>query len=159
MTDTPGPVGGLDATNVTKTTAQLSWLPPENDGGSQILNYIVEKREVDRKTWNKCSEDLKKTSFKVTNMSPGMDYYFRVMACNKYGIGLPQDSPRSYLAVDPISKSATAQGAWKLCFHMFLLMFLRCGQRQLEKTVKKKHFNLYILNERKPTLSHNFSTG
>uniref|UniRef100_A0A3B3UXN0 Titin n=1 Tax=Poecilia latipinna TaxID=48699 RepID=A0A3B3UXN0_9TELE len=101
---TPGPVGGLDATDITKTTAQLSWLPPENDGGSPIINYTVEKREVDRKTWTKCTEDLKKTSFKVTNMTPGIEYYFRVMAHNKYGIGVPQDSPRSYLAVDPISE-------------------------------------------------------
>lgn len=37
-------------------------------------------------------------------MTPGIEYYFRVMACNKYGIGVPQDSPRSYLAVDPISE-------------------------------------------------------
>jgi len=64
----------------------------------------VEKREVDRKTWNKCTEELKKTSFKVTNMAPGIEYYFRVTACNKYGIGVPQDSPKSYLAVDPISE-------------------------------------------------------
>lgn len=106
MLDTPGPVGGLEATDVTKTTAQLSWLPPENDGGSAILNYIVEKREVDRKTWTKCTEDLKKTSFKVTNMAPGIEYYFRVMAVNKYGIGVPQDSPKSYLAKDPISESS-----------------------------------------------------
>lgn len=67
----------------------------------------MEKREVDRKTWTKCIEDLKKTSFKVTNMTPGIEYYFRVMACNKYGIGVPQDSPKSYLAVDPISEFPT----------------------------------------------------
>lgn len=90
--------------DITKTTAQLSWLPPENDGGSPILNYTVEKREVDRKTWSKCAEDHKKTSFKVTNLTPSIEYYFRVMACNKYGIGVPQDSPKSYLAVDPISE-------------------------------------------------------
>lgn len=105
--DTPGPVGGLEATDVTKTTAQLSWSPPDNDGGSPITNYIVEKREVDRKTWTKCVEDLKKTSFKVTNMTPGIEYYFRVMACNKYGTGVPQDSPKSYLALDPISECQT----------------------------------------------------
>lgn len=89
----------------TKTTCQLAWLPPENDGGCPILNYVVEKREVDRKTWTNCTSDLKKTSFKVTNLMPGIEYYFRVMAVNKYGIGLPQDSPKSYLATDPKSKS------------------------------------------------------
>lgn len=118
-TDTPGPVGSLDATDITKTTAQLSWLPPENDGGSPILNYVVEKREVDRKTWTKCIEDLKKTSFKVTNLTLGIEYYFRVMACNKYGIGVPQDSPRSYLAVDPISK-------FRVLLTLNLVCFVNC---------------------------------
>lgn len=37
-------------------------------------------------------------------MTPGIEYYFRVTACNKYGVGVPQDSPKSYLAVDPISE-------------------------------------------------------
>lgn len=78
----------------------------------------MEKREVDRKTWTKCAEDLKKTSFKVTNMTPGIEYYFRVMACNKYGIGVPQDSPKSYLAVDPISEWHPPP------LHMSLLMFV-----------------------------------
>lgn len=104
LTDTPGPVGGLEASNVTKTSCQLSWSPPENDGGSPIINYIVDKREVDRKTWVNLISDLKKTSFKVSNLAPGIEYYFRVTAVNKYGIGEPKDSPKSYLAKDPISK-------------------------------------------------------
>lgn len=68
------------------------------------MNYIVDKREVDRKTWTNCTNDIKKTSFKITNLTPGIDYYFRVMAVNKYGIGVPKDSPRAYLAADPMSK-------------------------------------------------------
>lgn len=95
----------MEATDVAKTSCQLSWSPPENDGGCPILNYIVEKREVDRKTWTNCTNELKKTSFKITNLTPGTEYYFRVIAVNKYGIGVPKDSPKSYLAVDPMSKS------------------------------------------------------
>lgn len=81
----------------------------------------MEKREVDRKTWTKCIEDLKKTSFKVTNMTPGIEYYFRVMACNKYGIGVPQDSPKSYLAVDPISESPPPPSLPLLLFSFFFI--------------------------------------
>lgn len=99
-------------------------MPPENDGGSPILNYIVEKREVDRKTWTKCTEDLKKTSFKVTNMTPGIEYYFRVMARNKYGIGVPQDSPKSYLAVDPISECPPTGVPLPLFVFSLLLLLL-----------------------------------
>lgn len=76
---------------------------------------------MDRKTWTKCSEDQKKTSFKVTNMTPGIEYYFRVMACNKYGIGVPQDSPKSYLAVDPISECSHTHS------HILFCHFIVCG--------------------------------
>lgn len=68
------------------------------------MNYIVDKREVDRKTWTNCTNEIKKTSFKITNLTPGIDYYFRVMAVNKYGIGVPKDSPKAYLAADSMSK-------------------------------------------------------
>lgn len=42
--------------DVSRSTVQLSWEPPEDDGGSPVIDYIIEKREVSRKTWIKvCS--------------------------------------------------------------------------------------------------------
>jgi len=41
--------------DIIKNTVQLSWEPPEDDGGSPVTGYIIEKREVSRKTWNKVS--------------------------------------------------------------------------------------------------------
>jgi titin len=35
------------------TSFTLAWQPPEADGGSPILEYIVERREVNKKAWQK----------------------------------------------------------------------------------------------------------
>lgn len=82
----------------------MSWSPPDNDGGSPVTHYILEKREADRKSWGRVIQDLKKTSFKVMGLAPGTEYYFRVIAVNHYGAGVPKDIPKSIIARDPISK-------------------------------------------------------
>lgn len=95
---------GLEATDITVMSCNLTWSPPEIDGGSEVTHYIVEKREVDRKTWATVKTDVDKTTLKVSNLVPGTEYYFRVIAVNEYGPGVPKPTPRSYLASDPISK-------------------------------------------------------
>lgn len=37
------PVGPLDISDITPDTCSLSWKPPQDDGGSPITNYVVEK--------------------------------------------------------------------------------------------------------------------
>lgn len=96
----------LEATDINQTSAMLSWTLPENDGGSEILHYIVEKREIDRKTWATVKAEVEKDKipYKVSGLTPGTEYYFRVTAVNEYGSGVPRVSATSYLASDPVSK-------------------------------------------------------
>lgn len=96
----------LEASDIKQTSAMLSWSPPEIDGGSEIIHYIVEKREIDHKTWAivKAEVEKDKIPFKVSSLMPGTEYYFRVTAVNEYGSGVPRVSPTSYLASDPVSK-------------------------------------------------------
>lgn len=96
----------LEATDIKQTSAMLSWSLPENDGGSEILHYIVEKREIDRKTWATVKAEVEKDRipYKVSGLMPGTEYYFRVTAVNEYGSGVPRVSATSYLASDPVSK-------------------------------------------------------
>lgn len=45
--DRPGPpVGPVIFDEVTKDYMVISWKPPLDDGGSEITNYIIEKKEV-----------------------------------------------------------------------------------------------------------------
>ena len=67
----------------------VAWEPPESDGGSPLISYVVEKREASRPTWSKVSilpADV--TVCKATNLFEGSDYYFRVFAENQVGMSL-----------------------------------------------------------------------
>lgn len=67
----------------------LSWEPPLEDGGSEITNYIVDKRETSRPNWAQVSATVPITSCTVEKLIEGHEYQFRICAENKYGVGDP----------------------------------------------------------------------
>uniref|UniRef100_A0A8C6L5R0 Titin n=1 Tax=Nothobranchius furzeri TaxID=105023 RepID=A0A8C6L5R0_NOTFU len=74
---------------VTNKAVTLTWDPPVNDGGVKVKNYIVEKRESTRKAYATVNANCHSTTFTVDHLLEGCNYYFRVLAENEYGIGLP----------------------------------------------------------------------
>uniref|UniRef100_A0A3Q2W5L4 Titin n=1 Tax=Haplochromis burtoni TaxID=8153 RepID=A0A3Q2W5L4_HAPBU len=66
--DTPSAPVNLKVKEITNQSVTLEWEPPLLDGGSKIKNYIVEKRESTRKTF---------------------EYKIQVCALNKLGVGEP----------------------------------------------------------------------
>lgn len=86
----PGPpVGPIKFTEVFAERIGLAWNPPVDDGGSKITNYVVEKREDNRKSWVHVSNDPKECAYVVTRLTENHEYEFRVMAQNKFGVGPP----------------------------------------------------------------------
>lgn len=86
----PGPpVGPIKIEEVFAERIGLSWNPPIDDGGSKITNYVIEKREDNRKTWVHVSSEPKQCAYTVQRLTEGHEYEFRVMAQNKYGVGPP----------------------------------------------------------------------
>ena len=92
--DTPGPVGNLIVKDVTASSAQVSWTPPEIDGCAEITNYVVEMKESDKKLWSAATLECPKTAFRVGKLIEGKEYYFRVKAENKFGTGEPCETSR-----------------------------------------------------------------
>lgn len=74
----------------------LSWFTPLHDGGSPILGYKVEMRQVDSAVWLPClSQPVNNTELVVENLNPGSSYRFRVAAINRAGIGEPVELPQT----------------------------------------------------------------
>lgn len=91
--DVPGPpTGPLNILEVTPEHMVISWRPPKDDGGSAVMNYIVEKCEGKKETWGIVSSGSTQTKAKVPRLQKGYEYTFRVSAENKMGIGKPLES-------------------------------------------------------------------
>uniref|UniRef100_A0A670HYV7 Titin n=1 Tax=Podarcis muralis TaxID=64176 RepID=A0A670HYV7_PODMU len=91
--DVPGPpTGPIDILEVTPDHMVIAWRPPKDDGGSAVINYIVEKRETRKETWGVVSSGTNQTRIKIPRLQKGCEYIFRVCAENKIGVGPPLDS-------------------------------------------------------------------
>lgn len=82
-------MGPIKFTEVFAERIGLAWNPPIDDGGSKITNYVVEKREENRKSWVHVSNDPKECAYVVNRLTENHEYEFRVMAQNKFGVGPP----------------------------------------------------------------------
>ncbi|GMT25440.1 hypothetical protein PFISCL1PPCAC_16735 [Pristionchus fissidentatus] len=95
------PGGPLEVSDVTKDSCVLNWNPPEDDGGADISNYVVEKRDTRTNTWVPVSAFVTGTSITVPKLTEGHEYEFRVMAENAFGRSDPLNTDSPVLAKDP----------------------------------------------------------
>uniref|UniRef100_A0A8B9BGM5 Titin n=1 Tax=Anser brachyrhynchus TaxID=132585 RepID=A0A8B9BGM5_9AVES len=69
--DVPGPpTGPINILEVTPEHMVISWRPPKDDGGSPIINYIVEKRQSKKETWGGEPRELAETVLAKDILSP-----------------------------------------------------------------------------------------
>uniref|UniRef100_A0A3Q2Q792 Titin n=1 Tax=Fundulus heteroclitus TaxID=8078 RepID=A0A3Q2Q792_FUNHE len=85
--DRPGPIRDLKVSDITTDRCNLAWEVPEDDGGCDIYNYIIEKCETKRGVWSVHSNAVITNKAKVTRLIEGNEYIFRVRAENKMGPG------------------------------------------------------------------------
>lgn len=72
----------------------ITWQPPESNGGSAVLDYVVEKREIRGPRCIRVQKSVVASPpFTVSGLSGGCEYEFRVFARN--AIGLSESSPAS----------------------------------------------------------------
>uniref|UniRef100_A0A8C9SSG4 Titin-like n=1 Tax=Scleropages formosus TaxID=113540 RepID=A0A8C9SSG4_SCLFO len=95
----PSPPSMPEATCITGDSMVIKWEQPEYNGGSDIHNYHLEKRDKDGVRWTKCNKtELSDLNFKVTGLTEGHFYEFRVSAENEAGVGPPSEPSLFYRA-------------------------------------------------------------
>ena len=89
ISDPPSPPEDLHVLNYDSDYVTVAWKPPKSNGGSDITQYVIEKKDVSRAsgiwTWAG-SVDLEKSSFKVNKLVVGSEYLVRVFAENRVGM-------------------------------------------------------------------------
>uniref|UniRef100_A0A3Q4MCF9 Titin n=1 Tax=Neolamprologus brichardi TaxID=32507 RepID=A0A3Q4MCF9_NEOBR len=90
--DSPSAPTNLEVKDVKKDSVSISWEPPLIDGGAKISHYVVEKREETRKAFTSVFNNCMRNSYKIDNLQEGCFYYFRVLAVNEFGTGLPAET-------------------------------------------------------------------
>lgn len=80
---------------------------PDDDGGDRIKGYVIEKKTIDGKAWTKVNPNCGSTSFVVPDLISEQQYFFRVRAENRFGIGPPVETIQRTTARDPICKSSS----------------------------------------------------
>lgn len=109
--DVPGPVGiPLTAENLSSDSCKLNWFFPENDGGSPISNFIIEKREAERKAWTSVSFTASRQNAVAHGLTIGKSYFFRVAAENAIGIGPFVETAAEVIIKEPISEFNKTSG-------------------------------------------------
>jgi hypothetical protein len=103
--DKPGePEGPLQYPATTKHSVTLKWEPPRDNGGEDILGYVVEFQEVGQRTWEKVGESVHMLSYTARGLDEGKQYIFRVRAENIVGVGNPLTGG-PVTAKDPFGRS------------------------------------------------------
>lgn len=64
----------------------LSWRASDKDGGSKIIEYIVEIKETNQETWKRCGATIGDcTNIHIENLVKDKSYEFRICARNEAG--------------------------------------------------------------------------
>ena len=68
-----------EVSNVHRKGLILTWSRPKNDGGSEVTNYVVEKREkLGSKWFTVTSRPIDECRLKIAGLQEGQEYEFRV---------------------------------------------------------------------------------
>ncbi|CAN8010311.1 unnamed protein product, partial [Ixodes pacificus] len=88
---------------ITKDNCEVSWKPPKDDGGTDILHYVVEKKDLDTGLWSPVAETMG-TSVKAERLVEQHQYHFRVKAVNREGDSPYATTKDSIVAKNPFDQ-------------------------------------------------------
>src|SRR6185437_9599809 len=72
----------------------LSWIAPNNNGGSAITGYDIERSTDNGSTWSTVQSNTGSaaTTYSDTGLAPSTNYTYRVSAINSVGTSQPSNT-------------------------------------------------------------------
>lgn len=93
--DEPGKPGTPEVIDHDNESATIKWEKPKDDGGAEILKYIIEKKDKNKPEWEKALEvSGDELTAKIGGLPEHGEFQFRVKAVNKAGPGVPSDASK-----------------------------------------------------------------
>jgi titin len=103
VVDKPSAPQDLSVTDIMVDSCIMHWQPPKDNGGCEIKQYVVEKREANRRSWNKV-DTTATLELTITKLTKNIQYVFRVAAENDVGVGEFAELPEPVTAKETFSK-------------------------------------------------------
>lgn len=98
------PEGPMVFEEIQATSVKVSWKAPTDNGSSEILGYIVERREATRNAWYTVDSRVTDTQLVVKGLKEGTEYHFKVTAENSFGISASLKSEQPLVPKTPLCK-------------------------------------------------------
>lgn len=124
--DKPGPIQHLRVSDVRSDSAYLSWKDPEDNGGSRITNFVVEKKDTASTQWVPVCSTSKKRSMMLKHLMEGTSYSFRVAAENQYGRSEYVETPKAIKAMNPLCKYQHSESIFRKHTSCLVCSLLYC---------------------------------
>ncbi|RVE70878.1 hypothetical protein OJAV_G00068270 [Oryzias javanicus] len=80
------PQGPAEVIQSSASCIEFKWRPPKDDGGSPVINYMLERQQVGRNTWKKMGEIAGGPTYRDTDVDRGRKYCYRIRAVTAEGI-------------------------------------------------------------------------
>lgn len=95
----------IDISGMAKDSLIISWQAPEKDGGSKILDYIIEMREKTKDEWTYVDTTAgNETYIHIKKLKQKTKYTFKICARNEAGVSPPLITDEPIIIGDQISK-------------------------------------------------------
>uniref|UniRef100_A0A3B3Z994 Uncharacterized protein n=1 Tax=Periophthalmus magnuspinnatus TaxID=409849 RepID=A0A3B3Z994_9GOBI len=76
----------------------VGWRAPAHSGGAPVRGYYLDKKEEGAEMWREVNEKaVPERKLKVSNLTSGNFYQFRVFAANMVGVGKPSEPSEPFL--------------------------------------------------------------
>lgn len=93
----------MEVSDVNKHGCKLKWDKPEDDGGSPVEYYEIEKLDPLTGQWVPCGRSTEPEAT-ITGLQEGKPYKFRVKAVNREGESDDLEADKSIIAKNPFGR-------------------------------------------------------